>query len=241
MTERAEQILEYVVLLYTETAEPVSSQQILYVYNLPYSSATIRNELAHLESEEYLTHVHTSSGRVPTDLGYRHYVNRLKGREDILQQYARATYQLLHDLQTMAEVHMKLRTLLLSMATESGNVAFGKLSSDIVLEEGLEKFLTHPSFSSTEFIRNALSDLDEVKQHIDDMSQGLTSGRYELYIGEENPLEHLHRYSVIVGRCQIDGDDGTIILIGPKSMQYAKNIALVEYVLNPENYDESEQ
>lgn len=241
MTERREQILDYVISEYTETAQPVSSSQLLEQYDLPYSSATIRNEMAVLEQDGYLMNVYTSSGRVPTDLGYRYYVNRLKERERVLKQYTQVAAHFLQNLDTMAEIHMKLRTLLLSMASESGNVALGKLSSDIVLQEGLQDFLTHPSFSSVDFVREALQDLDQVRGHIDEMGEGLTKGGYELYIGEENPLEPLHRYSVIVGRCTIDNDDGTIILIGPKSMQYAKNIALVESIFNSHAYEESEE
>ncbi len=48
----------------------------------------------------------------------------------------------------------------------------------------------------------------------------------------------MHKYSVIVGKFSIDADDGTIVVVGPKGMQYAKNIAMVEYMLNSNNYEE---
>ena len=48
----------------------------------------------------------------------------------------------------------------------------------------------------------------------------------------------MHNYTVIVGKFSIDADDGTIVVVGPKGMHYAKNIALVEYMLNNNNYEE---
>lgn len=240
MTPRREQILELVVIEYTESALPVSSFQLCQKYDLPYSSATIRNEFAVLEQEGYLSQMHSSSGRIPTDMGFRYYVNQLRGKNTVLEQYAQVAYQLMREFHTMTEIHSKLQKLLLSMAQESRSVTMGKLSSDLVVEEGVHSFLEQPYFSSLEFIHQALSDLQEVKHHIDDIGKSVGKGSYELYIGDENPLEPMRKYSMIVGRCEIDGDDGTIIMIGPKGMQYDKNLALIEYVLNPDDYEEQE-
>ncbi|MEX0598918.1 MAG: hypothetical protein WD512_20710, partial [Candidatus Paceibacterota bacterium] len=171
MDSRKEQFLEYVILDYIDTAQPVSSFTIQRKYQLAYSSATIRNELAELEEEGYLIQVHTSSGRIPTDKGYRYYVNRLLGRQEILQQYASVTHKLLNDMSKISEIHLKLKQLLLSFAHESGNVAMGKLSSDLIFEEGVSNFLIQPGFSSVEFIHNALEDLEEIKSHIDEIGK----------------------------------------------------------------------
>jgi transcriptional regulator of heat shock response len=238
MDERKQQFLEYVILDYIDTAQPVSSSSIQKKYQLPYSSATIRNDLAELEDEGYLMQVHTSSGRIPTDKGYRYYVNRLLGRQEILKQYASVTHTFLNDMNTIQEIHLKLKNLLLSFAQESGNVAMGKLSTDLIFEEGVATFLTQPGFSSVEFIHNALEDLEEIKSHIDEIGRDVNQGSYKLYIGEESPHTSMHKYSVIVGKFSIDSDDGTIVVVGPKGMQYAKNIALVEYMLNNDTYEE---
>lgn len=238
MNARKQQFLEYVILDYIDTAQPVSSFSIQRKYNLPYSSATIRNELSELEDEGYLTQLHTSSGRVPTDKGYRYYVNKLLGRQEILRQYASVTHKLLSDINKMSEIHLKLKTLLLSFAQESGNVAMGKLSSDLIFEEGVSSFLTQPGFSSVEFIHNALEDLQDIKEHIDEIGRDVSHGSYKLYIGEESPHASMHNYAVIVGKFSIDSDDGTIVVVGPKGMHYAKNIALVEYMLNNNQYEE---
>jgi heat-inducible transcriptional repressor len=74
-------ILQTVVYEYIHTAEPVGSQTLTQKYNLGVSSATIRNEMAELEAGGYLVQPHTSSGRVPSDAGYRVYVDELMSPE----------------------------------------------------------------------------------------------------------------------------------------------------------------
>ena len=74
-------ILATVVYEYIATAEPVGSNTLTQKYNLGVSSATIRNEMAELEAGGYLIQPHTSAGRIPSDAGYRTYVDRLMQRE----------------------------------------------------------------------------------------------------------------------------------------------------------------
>jgi heat-inducible transcriptional repressor len=74
---RARQVLGAVIREYIATAEPVASTQLVRGYKLDVSPATVRNELAALEDAGLLTHPHTSAGRVPTDLGYRYFIETL--------------------------------------------------------------------------------------------------------------------------------------------------------------------
>ena len=69
LDDRKKRILQAVVDEYVNTAEPVSSASLVKKYNLDYSSATVRNELAELESNGYLDKPHTSAGRVPSAKG----------------------------------------------------------------------------------------------------------------------------------------------------------------------------
>jgi heat-inducible transcriptional repressor len=79
LTLRQRTILGLVVREYVDNATPVSSRALVENYGLDVSTATVRNELAQLEELGYLTHPHTSAGRVPTDKGYRRFVTRLIG------------------------------------------------------------------------------------------------------------------------------------------------------------------
>jgi heat-inducible transcriptional repressor len=83
LTERRATVLGLVVHEYISTAIPVSSKALVDRYDLGVSPATIRNELARLEEDGYITHPHTSAGRVPSDQGYRVYVEALMAEEAI--------------------------------------------------------------------------------------------------------------------------------------------------------------
>jgi heat-inducible transcriptional repressor len=86
MDSRKQKILEAVVLDYIETAEPVGSRTISKKYNLGVSSATIRNEMADLEEMGLIEQPHTSAGRVPSNAGYRYYVDYLMNQSDIKEE-----------------------------------------------------------------------------------------------------------------------------------------------------------
>lgn len=83
LTRRQENILAYVIHEYVETAKPIGSRLLASKYGLDISTATIRKEFAQLEELGYLTHPHTSAGRVPTDRGYSYFVQRLMGDADL--------------------------------------------------------------------------------------------------------------------------------------------------------------
>jgi heat-inducible transcriptional repressor len=77
LSERERQVLEAVVRTYVDTAEPAGSRTVSRGFGLGVSAATVRNTMSDLEEKGYLFHPHTSAGRVPTDLAYRFFVDRL--------------------------------------------------------------------------------------------------------------------------------------------------------------------
>src|SRR5690348_7414745 len=77
--ERRFQVLQAIVADFVATKEPIGSKSLVDRHNLGVSSATVRNDMAVLEAEGYITQPHTSSGRVPTEKGYREFVDRLDG------------------------------------------------------------------------------------------------------------------------------------------------------------------
>lgn len=116
MTDRQLQVLRYLVEEYVDSGKPVGSRTLIENFPLDVSSATVRNEMASLERAGYVEHPHRSAGRVPTDLGFRHYVeryavqSRLSPSEQIMisHQFRQAENQLEGWLQmaasTLAEV-----------------------------------------------------------------------------------------------------------------------------------------
>src|SRR5438105_288854 len=73
LTERRAAVLQLIIDDYVRSAVPVGSENIVKTYGLGLSSATLRNEMARLEEDGYISHPHTSAGRVPSDKGYRYY------------------------------------------------------------------------------------------------------------------------------------------------------------------------
>ena len=88
LSERKKMILRSVIESHIATGEPIGSKALMTKSDIPYSSATIRNEMADLENMGYLVQPHTSAGRVPTRLGYRFYVDALM--ESYQEGYSRA-------------------------------------------------------------------------------------------------------------------------------------------------------
>ncbi len=86
LSERKLQILQAIIGDFIKTGEPVGSRALSKKYNLGVSPATIRNEMSDLEDMGYLSHIHTSSGRVPSDKAYRLYVNELMEKRELSQE-----------------------------------------------------------------------------------------------------------------------------------------------------------
>ncbi len=126
LTERKARILTALVGHYIRTGEPVGSEALATAAGLSVSSATIRNELAALEEMGFLAQPHPSAGRVPTDLGYRHYVDSLPTRLRLGESDRRAIVGFFDE--ALADVDEILRgtTQLLSRLTHHASVALAR-------------------------------------------------------------------------------------------------------------------
>ena len=126
LSERTRRILEALVREHIETGEPVASQALVRRGGFGLSSATIRNILVQLEELGYLRQPHTSAGRVPTDLGYRAYVDQLLKRPRILRSAALAESQVLERIASLPDTDAEtvLSTVPHMLAQASHAVAF---------------------------------------------------------------------------------------------------------------------
>ncbi|MFQ6014576.1 MAG: heat-inducible transcriptional repressor HrcA [Anaerolineae bacterium] len=119
LNERQQDILAIVVQEYTATVTPVGSQNIAEQYDLGVSSATIRNEMASLEESGYLTHPHPSAGRVPTDKGYRYFVERLLGEVELSPSEKRTILHQFHQVYLDLGQWMRLAAAVLANSAQS--------------------------------------------------------------------------------------------------------------------------
>ena len=122
LDKRKAYILATVVYEYIATAEPVGSQTLTQKYQLGVSSATVRNEMAELEAGGYLVQPHTSAGRIPSDAGYRTYVDQLMQPEELGADDRRRIRDELHDASRQLDDIIDSTTRLLGRL--SNNLAF---------------------------------------------------------------------------------------------------------------------
>ena len=109
LDERKVKILDAIIRNYLETGEPVGSRTISKYTDLNLSSATIRNEMADLEELGYIVQPHTSAGRIPSDKGYRFYVDHLMQERHLLMMERRVTQSVFPSLQSMVLLIIAVR------------------------------------------------------------------------------------------------------------------------------------
>ena len=124
LSPRAAQVLAALVAEYIDTGEPVGSARLMHVAGLGVSSATIRNTLAELEDLGYLQQPHTSAGRIPTDRGYRFYVDQLLAAPRSVRSGAAVEAQLRRDAGTPALAEDVLAAVSQVLSRASRLVAF---------------------------------------------------------------------------------------------------------------------
>jgi heat-inducible transcriptional repressor len=114
LSPRCQAVLRLVVGEYVKTATPVGSKAISELYDLGISPATIRHEMAALEDKGYLTHPHTSAGRVPTEKGYRYFVEKLMGESSLSLTERRTINHQFHQARLDVDQWMRLAAAVLA-------------------------------------------------------------------------------------------------------------------------------
>ena len=122
LTERQQTILRLVVHQYIQTATPVSSNTVTKGYNLGVSSATVRNEMSVLEELGYLMHPHTSAGRVPTEAGYRYFVEKLMEQVDLPAEDQRMISHQFHQARLELDQWLRLSAAVLAHTAHNASL-----------------------------------------------------------------------------------------------------------------------
>ncbi|MFN7170102.1 MAG: heat-inducible transcriptional repressor HrcA [Candidatus Omnitrophota bacterium] len=124
LKSRKEKILGTIVETYIEEAKPLGSRTIARKLHFKFSPATIRNIMADLEEEGYITHPYTSAGRIPTDKGYRYYVDYLMPEEGLTPQEKKEIIQEYKTVEDISEIMDKTSRLLARLSEEAGIVVY---------------------------------------------------------------------------------------------------------------------
>ena len=132
LDRRRLEVLRAIVEDYVATQEPVGSKALVERHNLGVSPATIRNDMALLEEEGYIHQPHTSAGRVPTDKGYRLFVDRLTNVKPLTQAERRAIHSFLDEAVDLDDVVSRTVRLLAQLTRQVAVVQYPSLSRSAV-------------------------------------------------------------------------------------------------------------
>ena len=135
LDERKKKVLKAIVEDYINTAEPVSSSALTQNEDLNYSSATLRNEMADLEKSGYLEKTHTSSGRIPSEKGYRYYVDELIKDDNLSLEEIKYISDKLETKVNEIEDLTKIATTTISEVTHYTTLAIGPSTQGLLIEE----------------------------------------------------------------------------------------------------------
>jgi transcriptional regulator of heat shock response len=228
--DRKAAVLRAVVSDYIRTGEPVGSGVVTRRYRLGVSPATVRNDMAALVELGYLIQPHTSAGRIPTDRGYRFYVDALPSRLHLAQRHQQAITAFFGEAPPDPEEVVRRTALLLSRLTRYGAVAQPP-SSEHVFIGGAANIVGEETFHRRETVRRLLETL-EAEEEVLGLLRAL-AGQAEVVvrIGRENPLVAMQEASVVVASYRSRGRPvGSIAVIGPTRMHYPEAISAVHAV-----------
>jgi len=241
ITPRQKRILNSLIESYIDIAQPISSQFLYNNFKLGISAATIRNELLDLTEKGYLLQPHTSAGRIPTDKGYRFFVNELLEKDDLLNKETkkRECSLELSDIKNFYKIYqlkkdnLKFAQLIAKkMAQLSGEFSAIYLKEiDLFLKEGWEELMDEPEFKQLELFNDFLKTINNLESNLNNILSE-KSWTIKIFIGSEMPFEKTDHFSMIVGKCDFGNEKDSILgILGPKRMPYGKNINLIKSLI----------
>ena len=229
ITTRQGEILNRIVQEYINSAQPISSQLLEKKYDFDICPASIRIEMQKLTDKGFLSQPHTSAGRIPTDKGYRFFVDRLfekEFEEDEISSDFEMDDWLEDEMQdTVKFIHILSR----KAASVSQALVLNYLKNEKILwKEGWEEILKEPEFRKEENIIK-LSDL--LKDFEDDIEDLKINSGIQVFIGRENPLKKAKDFSIIISKYSLPHEgEGIISFLGLKRMDYDRNISLLNSI-----------
>lgn len=223
MTPRQTEILRAIVEQYAEVASPVGSSLLAKVFDV--SSATIRSEMAELERMGYITQPHTSAGRIPTDTGYRVYVNWLQQKEN--PEISRKAYAIEKQIQDSGEDEQAIKNAVHALAIATNNLSIGIFKGH-TYQYGLASLFQHPEFYGGRQAFGIAQLVERLPELIDQIYED--NNRVTVYIGHENPIGKTAGASSIIGRVHTPEGQSFVGVVGPTRQNYNQVVGLVDYV-----------
>ncbi|MCX6729876.1 MAG: hypothetical protein NT058_00005, partial [Candidatus Portnoybacteria bacterium] len=190
IAQRREEILKKVVEEYIKTALPISSDFLKTEGFWDISPATIRIDLAELTEEGFLEKPYVSGGRIPTDKGYRFFVDQLPADSSL---QSKRFENLLAEFDDAVRLSQEIARILAKNSASLGLVYLKDY--DLVCQEGWERLIQEPEFNDIDYTRNFIESLHELGANLDDLPTNESSVA-QVFIGQECQLDK-NNFSVI--------------------------------------------
>jgi heat-inducible transcriptional repressor len=222
MTERQQHILSAIVEQYAEVASPVGSSLLAKAFKV--SSATIRAEMAELERQGFITQPHTSAGRVPTDRGYRFYVNILNDSAASKQLEGRGERALVSRVQSAGAPERMIRNAVDTLVELTHNLGLATIGNQLYMS-GLGNLFGQPEFVGGMQVQQVAQLLDNLEPWL---REAAPNQPLSVYIGAENPIGRSAGCTLIIGRFRSPFSDRSYIgTLGPTRQSYREVMNLV--------------
>lgn len=223
MTERQKLILSAIIEQYAEVASPVGSKLLAQIFNV--SSATIRAEMAELEKGGYIAQPHTSAGRIPTDKGYRFYVNNLSEATPSLPA-RRAERAIAMRVQGAGQPEQKIRNAVDTLVELTHNLGMATIGGQLYMS-GLSNLFGQPEFIQAGQVRQVAGLLDNLEPWL---REAAPNQPLSVYIGRENPIGRAAGCTLIISRFRSPFSDRSYIgTLGPTRQSYKEVMTLVRH------------
>lgn len=229
ITERQKKLLIAIVKEFIETAEAVPSEQLKDRYDLPISSATIRNEMKALCDAGFLKQLHTSSGRVPTTMGFRMFIKEMIDQVEQLEvlDQQRIRSKIFNNRFSKEEI---LNQALKSLVSLTENPAL-IVTSNKVHYAGLADMLDIPEFRSLEDLQILFRIIEDYTTLIKIFSRNKSNSSVKVLIGEEMGFRTLENFAIVFTDSTLfEREKCQVAVIGPNRMNYSTVIPSVRYV-----------
>ena len=217
---RKQQLLKYIIEAHIKTASPVGSGLISEKYMKDVSSPTVRNEMQELEREGLIMQPHTSAGRIPTEAGYRNYIESM-GQKDLSEKCRQEIDTVFHQSKDPVEKIKNVAKIAADISENAAVVAFGKHD---VYYTGLSNLFSKPEFSN----QNIVVNMSQVIDHLDEVMaalSGMLDNDVSVLLGSDNP------FGLECGSVLSKSSKGIMFgILGTIRMDYEKNIGLVKYI-----------
>ena len=212
---------------YIKTAQPVSSDLLKLEYFVDISPATIRIELAELTYRGFLEKPYVSGGRVPTDKGYRFFVDQLPQPKHSLEKRFNDLFSQLANTFNLAQRAASL------LAENSSNLGMAYFEDLPCWKEGWQDLALAPEFENINYWRGFLKMVTELEQQIPFIVKENQTSEVQVFIGQEFPC-HNKDFSLIFGEGWIGSNKSqraVFTIAGPKRMDFHKNISLMNSLI----------